>query len=747
MNNIKYWLNLILLLTTISAFPQQNFLNGKILGEENGKASSSLPGAIIIWAGTQDVTLSDVEGKFQIPITVKLPHVLVVSYVGYRTDSVEISAADRVVIRLYQNLELKSAEVIAKRQDTEISTLKTLNTETITEGEILKAACCNLSESFETNPSVDVSYSDAITGTKEIQMLGLSGIYTQTLIENIPSVRGLAVPFGFAFIPGPWIESIQISKGAGSVANGYEAMTGQINLEFKKPESAPPIFINAFADNQSRLELNSILSTPINKKWSYMLMMNANSLSAKNDDNDDGFLDAPLVKHLNIYNRFRYHSGNRLEAQLGIKGLIDDRIGGQSSFDPNKDKGTMNAYGFRMKTKRAEFYSKTGVIYPATPYKSMGLQTSLIVHEQDAYFGLKTYNATQGSVYANYVYVSMIQNTDHKIKTGIDFKYDHYDEDYNDSSFNRTESVPGIYGEYTFGSEHHKFGLIAGSRVDYHNLFGWLYTPRLHLKYNFTPEFIVRVSGGRGYRTPNPYADNIGVMVSSRRLVIEEKPKLEDAWNGGINLTTRFHFLHREGSLSLDFYRTDFVNQLVVDQYSQNDAVLYYNLEGSSYANSFQVTLTHEIIERLTVKLAYKIDDTHTDYRSYTAMAKPMLARDKALFDVSYKDEKEHWRFSTTFQWEGVKPLASTVEFGNGTDVKNDYSPSYFQLIAQVTRVFKNWEIYLGGENLLNYTQENPIISPDNPFGPTFDATRVWGPIMGRKFYVGIRWSIPSFIK
>ncbi len=735
----KILLIMIFLLQIIIAQAQDLQITGKVFGTERSGTQYSLPFANVFWESTTIGSVTNEIGEFKLDVKVSLPHNLIISYVGYLTDTIQVSDAQQNIKVQLKSLELKTVEIKARRQNTEISTLKPINSELITEGELLKAACCNLSESFETNPSVDVNYNDAVTGSKEIQLLGLSGIYTQTLAENIPTLKGLAVPYGLSYVPGPWMESIQISKGAGSVANGYEAITGQINVEFKKPEKTVPFLINIYTDNEGKIEFNNINTISLSKKWKYMLMTHADYVGVKSDHNNDGFLDQPLTKQFHVYNRFFYHDGKKLEGQIGLKSLYEDRLGGQISFDKEIDKGTTNSYGFGILTKRLELYTKTGLIYPKTPFKSMGLQTSWTYHQQDGFFGLKKYSGTQRSLYLNYSFINIISTTDHHIKAGADYKLDDYVESYNDSAFNRTELVPGVFGEYTFGGDSKKFGAILGARIDYHNKYGWLFTPRLHLKYNFAPEFIVRVSGGRGYRSANPFADNIGVMVSAKKLIIVENPELEDAWNGGVNITSRFKIFDHEGSLALDYYRTEFRHQLILDQYSRNDAVLYYNLKGKSYANSFQTTFTYELVEHLDIKLAYKMDDVHTDYLSIKNKAKPLVARDKALLNVSYKTNKKFWIFDATLQWEGAKPLPAT---SSQLDFASEESPDYFMLQAQITRAFKKWDLYLGGENLLNFTQQNPIISSQNPFSNDFDATRVWGPIMGRKIYLGIRLSI-----
>lgn len=707
-----------------------------------------IPGAVVVQPSSSIAVLSDENGVFTLDAEGVYPVEIIVRFVGYYSDTLRVPDATPMQVKLRSASQLKEAEVTATRQTTEISTLQPRNIELLNEGEILKAACCNLSESFETNPSVDVNYTDAVTGAKEIQLLGLSGLYTQMLGEAIPTLRGMANSFGLMYVPGSWMESIQISKGAGSVSSGYEGITGQINIEYKKPLKPQPLLhLNVYADAFGRGEINTIFTKSLNKKWSYMLMGHASGLQQKVDHNDDRFLDMPLYRQINIYNRLHFNSGKRLEGQFGIKAMAEERQGGSMSFDPEEDKLTTNAYGIGINTRRAEAYGKLGKVFPGKPNKSMGLQLSGIIHDQDAYFGLRTYNGQQSSLYLNALYMDILGNTDHKFKTGVDFKYDYFSENVDDSAFTREEIVPGVHFEYTFGCPDSKFGAIAGARLDYHNLFGVLWTPRVNLKYNFTDEMILRASLGKGYRTPNVYADNIGLFVSSKELVLLEAIQMEEAWNGGLNFTTRFKWWRREASLMLDAYRTVFVNQWITDQFSSSDAVYFYNLRGNSTANSLQATFTYEPMLGFTTKFAWRFDDVRTDYLEFKDITKPLIARNKFLVNMAYQTPSEKWRFDATLQWEGPKNLPMAAGHMHGADdhaTEISESPSFYQLMAQITRVFKVWEVYVGAENLLNYTQHQVILGTENPFGNNFDATQVWGPVMGTRIYAGLRLNIQS---
>jgi outer membrane receptor for ferrienterochelin and colicin len=634
-------------------------VTGTVFEKDSLGKEFSLPGANVYWQSGSMATTTDANGKFSLHAHDGFPARLVVSFVGFQNDTIEVSEAKNLKITLNKSVTLQEVSIESKRQSLGFSTVKPINVETITGKELLKAACCNLSESFETNPTVNVSYTDAITGAKEIRMLGLSGIYSQLLTENIPMSRGLASSFGLTFIPGPWVESIQVTKGTGSVVNGFESTTGQINLELKKPETADKFYFNLYEASTLNTEVNLHHAIKLNNKWNEMLLVHGDFMQKKWDDNGDGFMDIPLTKQLSVANRWRYHSGKNLESQLGVKLLLDERNGGQLTFDEARDKGTKNSYGSGISTKRLEAYAKVGVVFPEKPEKSFGSMYSFVHHDQDAYFGLKSYDATQDNFYVNLIFMNTLANKNHSYKTGVSLQADLLNENFQQDSIplqsDTTEITPGVFYEHTFNVQD-KFTAVAGLRTDYHNGYGWFVVPRLHMKYNFTPDFILRVSGGRSFRRPHPLADNISLLANSRSIVFTQPVEPEIAWNYGANFTAIFELLGIETTLNVDYYRTFFVNQLIADSYSDSLNILFYNLDGESFSNSFQTTLNLELIEGLTLRLAYKNDDVRSTYNGKLE-SKPLVAMNKALANLAWEPNIK-WKFDYTLLWEGKKNLA-----------------------------------------------------------------------------------------
>ncbi len=722
----------------------QHMIKGVVMEEDNKGAFRPLAGASVVWLDTKKGTITDEQGVFSIA---HAGESLIVSYTGYEPDTISVTPTNDLKIILANGTQLKEVKVTTSAASTFIHNTGVVRTMQITQKELFKAACCNLSESFETNPSVDVSYNDAVTGSKQIQLLGLAGIYTQLTVENLPGPRGLATALGLNTIPGTWIESMQLSKGTGSVANGFESIAGQINVELKKPATAEKLFANAYVNGFGKTDLNLNLAQKLGDKWSTALLLHDDFLTNKTIDfNHDGFRDLPTGNLVAAENRWSFDNAKGLMAQFGIKYLNDDRTGGEVDYNASEDKFTSNHYGLGINTKRIEGFGKIGYVFPQKKYKSIGLQLSAFDHKQDSYFGFTTYNAHQQNFYSNLIYQSIINTTIHKFRTGLSFLYDNYDELLNSTTYKRTEIVPGAFFEYTW-SPSTKFDVVAGIREDHNSLYGWFTTPRLNIRYEPITGTSIRISTGRGQRTANIFAENNSVFASSRTVSIIPSLakgayglKPEVAWNKGISIDQKFRLFNRSASAGADFYRNDFTNQVVVDLENAR-AIRFYNLEGKSYSNSLQTELSFMPLPRFDVRLAYRFFDVKTTYDS-VLLEKPFTAQNRAFANLAY--EIKSWKFDYTISYNSRKRLPSTSENPVAYQ-RASYSPAYAVMNAQVTKTFgkKNLiDAYIGAENLTNFYQKNAIIAADEPFSEYFDASMIWGPVVGRMFYGGIRFKI-----
>ena len=651
----------------------------------------------------------------------------------------------------YSQDTLREIKVQSKRKSIQKSYTVTGNISLITKKELLKAACCNLAESFETNPSIDVNFSDALTGTKQIKMLGLTSPYLMMTQENVPSVRGASQAFGLSFTPGPWIESIQVTKGAGSVVNGFESISGQINTELVKPLSDAPFLLNAYGSTDSRFELNTNFNQKLSDKWATSLLLHGNIRDSKMDNNDDGFLDNPLQKQINLLNRYQYYNAETgWVSFINFQYMNDSKLMGQLSFDQDTDKGTTNSWGSEIDTKKIDISTKIGYVFKDMPYQSIGFQNAFSSYDQDSYFGLNGYNIKQNSFYSNLIFNSIINNEKNKFAAGLNFTYDKYSEFVNTTDYSRIDNTVGAFFEYTFDNQD-DFSLILGGRVDSGNRLGVFVTPRLHLRYNPWEKGVLRVSAGRGKRPANIFAENQNLFASSRTFnIVNTGGKLygldpEIAWNYGLSFMQGFKLFNRNGDVTIDFYRTNFQNQVVVDVMQNPQQVIFHNLNGVSFANSFQFEFNYELAKHLELRSAYKYYDIKTDYLT-GKYQRPLQAGHRFFGNLGYEtniqDRGQQWKFDFTYNWIGEQQLPYTAS--NPIEYQlPENSPSYSLMNAQITRVFsKTFEVYVGGENIGNYTQNPAIVDAQNPFGPYFDATILYAPVFGQMYYAGLRFKI-----
>ena len=724
----------------------QDPLNGIVQYQENNK-TYPLTGASVFWQNTTIGTVTGQNGTFQLERTPETD-LLIISYVGFKTDTLKIQTPF-ITHQMIQNQddELDEVTLTQRRKASQKSFIETQNILKVSSEELLKAACCNLSESFETNPAIDVNFADALTGTKQIKMLGLSSPYLMISEENIPMVRGASQAYGLTFTPGTWVESIQISKGAGSVTNGFESIAGQINTELKKPLTDIPFFLNLFGSINGRYEMNTHFNHKMNKNWSTGLYLHGDKRTQKFDNNNDGFLDLPVSGQINLMNRWQYTDMEKgWVSFLSWRYMKDEKQLGVLSFDPQKDRGMNNRWGSEINTKRWDASFKLGYVFPETPYQSFGFQSAYSSHDQDSYYGFRSYDIKHDSFYTNLVFNSIIGNTLKKFKVGLNYSFDDYMELVNGDTYNRTDQNVGSFFEFSHDNNDN-FSLIAGVRMDLHNNLGTFFTPRLHLRYVPLEKFVIRLSVGRGRKAANIFAENQSLFASNREIKIQSSLgnfyglNPEKAWNYGLGLSKSFYIRDpHQISLSVDYYTTQFTDQVVVD-FEKPREVSFYNLEGKSAAKSFQIELDYYYRDYLNIRAAYKNYDVLTDYKS-GLLQKPLLAKNRFFTNLGWESQPSsvgsQWRYDLTYHYVGAQRL-----FHNLIDSSRGYSPNYSLWSTQLTYVFsKKVEIYLGGENIGNYRQQSPIIGVDDPFGADFDAGQVYAPVFGGMVYTGLRFKI-----
>lgn len=715
-------------------------VTGLIQGQ-NGEKLTPLYGAKIKLVSSNDGAITDNDGQFELILPRVLPDTLIISARGYFSDTIPVTKNDRFTafnIVLFSQQLLPEVIVGYRKNTSSISRLKVLHVEELTSSELRKAACCNLGESFETNASVDVNMTDAVSGAKKIQMMGLEGIYTQIQLENMPFLRGIESSFGLETIPGSWIESIQITKGAGNVVNGYESMAGLINLEIAKPETMDRFYFNAYQNRMGKSEINLMSGVELNEKWSAGFFGYLSSQWGQLDENSDEFMDIPLGSYAAFLSRLDYE-GENMEAKLGVNIHLNTKLGGQigyveepNSFGWNTDWDTdPSKFGLQINRNHIDVFSKTG-FFGKHPSQSIGIITKWKYEMIDGNFGNRFFAGEEKRAYINIIYDDIIMTSDHKIKTGLSYNYIDIFQVASDSlSSNRIEHVPGAFFEYTHTGS--RLTSVVGARYDYHLLFGEQFVPRAHLKYKLTERTDLRFTGGKGWRIPNYIIDNVSLLANSFTWIAPETIRPEVSWNVGGSVFQELDMKHSPATLTLDFYRTWFENQLVVDR--ENNQVRFFNLENQSVSNSFQAELSIEPMQRFVIRGAYKYLDVRSLFGD-SLQAKVMIPKHRGFLNLAYTTRNKRWDYDLTLSVFGRSRLASTEQSSQ------EFSDVFPRLNAQVTYKLKRWDLYIGGENLTNYTQQNPIVEPENPFGPNFDASRVWGPIIGYNVYFGIRFAI-----
>ena len=673
---------------------------------------------------------------------------------------------------------LDAAVFVSRQAGNFLAKGKEIRTEVISAAGLCKMACCNLAESFENSASVTVGYSDAVTGARQIRLLGLSGVYTQMLDETRPVMRGLSAPFGLSYVPGQWLESIQIAKGSSSVINGVECLTGQINMEHRKPTDEKPLFLNAAVMSDSKMDLNVASSLQMGYKWSTVILGHISGNTKAHDMDADGFMDDPKMLQFNLSNRWLYHADNGTQIRFGVRAIQDDRLGGQMLLGPDgKDvfynkatytltpaAGTVDPWGSDIMNRSMNAYFKVGVPLNEDNSQNIALIADYNFQNMDSYFGSTKYLADQHSAYANLLYQNVIDDS-HRFTLGMNGTFDRYDEDFRRAIWLSTgENVAefagvtdlanvGVFGEYTY---HYgdKLSAIAGLRADWFNHVSdgkphFRISPRVTLKYIPVDEIVVRANGGRGLRYSTPLVDNIGVFSTGKEyLGAYNEHILEDAWTFGGNIT---YYLPVGASsnayLSFDYFRTQFEQQMVVDYELGYNQICFYALNGKkSYTDNYQLDFSIDPIERFNVTATFRYTNAMIDLQGKGLVEKPMTSRFKGVLNLQYATNLNRWIFDFTASLNGscrVYDFMTSLTDAEGKLLyRNGRTPVYPLLYAQVTRRFKGWDVYMGAENLTNYRQQNAIIGASNPRQPSFDASCIWGPLIGIKAHIGFRFTL-----
>lgn len=605
--------------------------------------------------------------------------------------------------------------------------------------ELFRAACCNLGESFTTNASVDVDYADPATGAKQIKLLGLSGSYVQMMTENLPAFRGAAMPYAFRYVPGPWMKSIRVSKGSSTVKNGYESITGQIDVEYLKPQDEQSVNLNAYFDSDVRLELNGDANFHVSDRLNTVVMAHYEDRYRSHDGNHDGFADMPRLRQFNVMNRWNYFGGNYIFH--GGLSLIDERsrAGQMPGHAAVSDKGL---YRILLDTRRYDAYMKHAFVIDRDHNTNIALAGNVSMHEQSSSYGAKLYDVNEKGAYAQLMFETDFTSA-HSLSAGLSLNYDYLGqrllvdplapEPY---GLKERETVPGAYVQYTFKIDR-KFTAMAGVRADHSSEFGYFVTPRFNLRWSPVEILTLKASAGKGFRTVHPWAEYNYLLASGRQMLVEDL-RQEEAWNYGVSAEVSLPVGAQTVRASAEYFRTDFRHQAVVDYDSSPGVLLIADLKGRSYSNVFQAEVSLESSFGVTATAAYRLNDVKSSYGG-RLLEKALASRYKALMTVGYKTPLELWQFDATFVMNGGGRMPAPYPLADGSMSWSERFPAFPSLNIQVTRYWRHFSVYVGGENLTNFRQKNPVVDASLPWSSTFDPTVVWGPVAGAMAYVGVR--------
>ncbi|MBI5404001.1 MAG: carboxypeptidase-like regulatory domain-containing protein [Ignavibacteriae bacterium] len=724
----------------------QNEVKGVVYGL-TGNIKEPLEGAVIKWIGTRKGTLTEKDGKFSIEADKISDRRFVVIFVGYKTDTVEVGDKNFIEISILNNASTKTIVVEGQVNSSFIDDHDHSKTEVITSAELKKDACCDLSGCFGKNASVDVTVTDILTNTKELKVLGLEGSYTQILVDNMPIMTGLVTKYGVTSIPGTLIDRINISKGSNSVIQGYESISGIMNVMLKDYSTSEKVLMNGFLNSALESQLNLNTSAKL-KKWNTLFAFQTVQESRKVDDNGDGFLDAPLTRRYMFYNKWKYGSpedSTNTNAVIGLRYLDERRIGGQKNFDYNSNLGSSTVYGQTVNLHNGDAYARINQL--------LGNQSQIKVYlnggffNQTSYYGATLYEGKQRNFNINALYEFPV--FEHStLRFGSSYKYENINEDVKFLSastktyagnYEKNESVPGVYTEGSFELEQLKLSFIGGVRVDFHNEHGTIPTERFLVKYQISDKTIARASFGTGFRTVNPYSEYPSFLGSGKDIRGIRNIQPERTINYGIDLLQYFVIGGLSGNVNVDFYKTVFSNKVIAECDAMPYMYMFTNFSDAG-SNVFQVESSVNFLQQLDFKLAYKFIDLYY-YKNGARLEQPFNSKHRVLMGITYTYPGNSWILNYYLQWFGKQSIPSTAKYPVQYQVPSE-SDAYAMMNIQFTKNFRLFEFYTGIENLLNYTQPNPIISADNPFDKNFETGYVWGPTRGREIYFGIRYMI-----
>lgn len=717
-------------------------VHGTVQGEQDGE-TGAIPGVHVYWIGSDRGTLTDAHGHFHIDGKGVTDRRLVISHVAFEPETLDVASVSSVKVLLTRPRSSETVEVSAKAPATFIAPIDQ-KTEIITAKELEHAACCDLSGCFGTTSSVQSESVDIITDTKQLKMLGLDGVYSQVLLDNVPALTGgLNTHLGVSFIPGPFIDRIMVSKGSGSVLQGAESFSGQINVLLRESDGDEPLFFNAFANSFLEQQYNAYVMRSFGK-WSGMLALHGVGRGRRHDRNGDGFLDTPLTDRFSALAKWKYSGEEEgVIAQTGIKYTWEERLGGQDAFRTDNDLGSASIYGQSMRNNRIELFNKTE--FDLGEGQALKLHLAGSAHEQDAWYGSTRYRADEQVVYGDVAWASPYAD-EHTITAGASLLLNQLDETIDlgrnplaktyAGTYNADVVAPGLFAENKSNFFDDALAVITGARVDFRNDEGTVFTPRFFVRYDLDDITTLRASVGTAFRVARLFVQHPAALASWRDIRIDADIAPERATTFGVSLTRYYELGPITGTMNVDVYRSNFSEQVVAEYDDDPRLIVFRNIEGTSTADNVMAEITGDIAP-LTFRLSYTLADVY-ETRNGSNRSLPFVTRDRVLGVVTAASADDAWQATVTAEWRGAQKLPDTRSYPVEFRLPESGDP-YTLLHLHVQRSWEAFDLYAGAENLLDFRQDTPILNAANPFQPWFEPGFAWGPVKGREVYLGIR--------
>ena len=751
------------LLISSCLFSQNATISGKVTSN-----NESLEFVNIMLQGTEMGAITDLSGAYRITNIKPGTYKLIASSIGYKKEyqSIALKSGDALTVNFElteENSELN--EVVITGTMKEVSKLESPVPVEVYAAKFFKSnPVPAIFDALQNVNGVRPQLNCNVCNTGDIHINGLEGPYTMVLIDGMPIVSGLSSVYGLSGIPQSLVERVEIVKGPASTLYGSEAVGGLINIITKQPINAPLLSVDVFGTTWGEVNTDIAAKFNIAKKAQSLLGVNYYNYQNPIDNNNDNFTDVTLQNRISIFNKWNFsRKDNRLFSVVG-RYVYEDRWGGEMNWT-SQYRGGNEIYGESIYTSRWELFGN----YELPLKDRVMLQFSFNGHDQNSVYGDMPYVADQKIAFGQLTWNKELGK--HHLLTGLTYRYTYYDDDtpatanFNNPNVNQAShtNLPGLFvQDEIWLNENNK--LLLGMRYDYNSIHGSILTPRINYKWNSKDKNnVLRFSLGNGYRVANVFTEDHAALTGAREVEFLSDLKPEKSWNGNINFVKKIYTANGTfiGLDATAFY-THFNNKIIADYDTDPNKIIYDNLDGHAISQGISFNMDMALANGLKILLGATVMDVYSKENG-ERIQQLFTEKITGVWNLGYTFEKAGLNIDYTGNLYGPMRLPLLSD----TDPRQEYSPYWSIQNIQLTKTFNNrLELYGGVKNLLDWTPNkgNPFIiaraddpfdknvqfdadgqamvTPDNPYGLTFDPSYVYGPNQGIRGFLGLRWSI-----